>query len=54
MVRIDVRFDDLLSSTVNLIIYAEYQNILEIISGLISSMYLITTSRFRLNEFIFI
>ena len=29
-VRIDVRFDDPLSSTVNCIIYAEYENILEI------------------------
>ena len=29
-VRIDVRFDDPLSSTVNGIIYAEYENILEI------------------------
>ena len=29
-VRIDFRFDDPLSSTVNCIIYAEYENILEI------------------------
>ena len=32
-VRIDVRFDDPLSSTVNCIIYAEYENILEIDSA---------------------
>ena len=32
-VRIDVRFDDPLTSTVNYIIYAEYENILEIDSS---------------------
>ena len=32
-VRIDVRFDDPLSSTVNCIIYTEYENILEIDSS---------------------